>query len=367
MEPGHPIMKKLALLLLLLTAISVCGIFAIFSAAGGGKFAFSLLQKQIGGALIGLVMLAIAAALDDNFLPRISGWIYRLTVIMLLIVDIFGRHSHGAQRWITIGPIDIQPSEPAKVAIIITLSVLLVRHYDEIGDLRTVLKSLAHVALPLFLIFKQPDLGTSLVLGTIWVGVSLAAGVRAKHITWVVVGVIVLGAIAWNTGIIKEYQKARLTSCFNPAADPRGSGYHIRQSRIAIGSGQVKGLGYRQGTQSQLNFIPEQHTDFIFTVVGEELGFAGSAMLLGLYLLMVWRGLYILSATEDTLGRAISAGIVGMFMFHIVVNVGMTLGIMPVTGVPLPMFSYGGNSLVTNLMAIGLLAGIGMRKHKIAF
>ena len=355
------------LLLLLLTAISLCGIFAIFSAAGGGKFAFSLLQKQIGGALIGLVMLAIAAALDDNFLPRISGWIYRLTVIMLLIVDIFGRHSHGAQRWITIGPIDIQPSEPAKVAIIITLSVLLVRHYDEIGDLRTVLKSLAHVALPLFLIFKQPDLGTSLVLGTIWVGVSLAAGVRAKHITWVVVGVIVLGAIAWNTGIIKEYQKARLTSCFNPDADPRGSGYHIRQSRIAIGSGQVKGLGYRQGTQSQLNFIPEQHTDFIFTVVGEEFGFAGAAALVGMFWLLVGRVVNAMQSTEERLGCCLAGGVLAMLLFHIFVNIGMTLGIMPVTGVPLPLFSYGPSNLLATMTALGLVMGVYIRRHRIAF
>ncbi len=355
------------LLLLLLTAISLCGIFAIFSAAGGGKFAFSLLQKQIGSALIGLVLLAIAAALDDNFLPRISGWIYWLTVLMLLIVDIFGRHSHGAQRWISIGPIDIQPSEPAKVALIITLSVLFVRHYDEIGDLRTVLKSLAHVGLPLFLIFKQPDLGTALVLGTIWLGVSMAAGVRAAHIAWVVVGAVVLSAIAWNTGIIKDYQKARLTSCFNPDADPRGSGYHIRQSRIAIGSGQLKGLGYRQGTQSQLNFIPEQHTDFIFTVVGEEFGFAGAAALVGMFWLLVSRVVNAMQSTEERLGRCLAGGVLAMLLFHIFVNIGMTLGIMPVTGVPLPLCSYGPSNLLATMTALGLVMGVYIRRHRIAF
>lgn len=355
------------LLLFLLGGICVCGFFAIFSAAGGGRFALTLLQKQSAGALVGVLLLATAAALDDNFLPRISGWIYWLTALMLLIVDLVGRHSHGAQRWISIGPVDIQPSEPAKVAIIITLSVLLVRHYDQITELRTVLKSLAHVGLPLLLIFKQPDLGTSLVLGAIWLGVSLAAGVRGRHIAGVLIGVALLGVIAWHTGIIKDYQKDRLTSCFNPDADPRGSGYHIRQSRIAIGSGQVAGLGYRQGTQSQLNFIPEQHTDFIFTVVGEEFGFAGAAALVLAFWLLVGRVAGAMQSTEERLGRCLAGGVLAMLLFHIFVNIGMTLGIMPVTGVPLPLVSYGPSNLLSTMTALGLVVGVHARRHRIAF
>jgi rod shape determining protein RodA len=156
-------------------------------------------------------------------------------------------------------------------------------------------------------------------------------------------------------------------SFINPAADPLGSGYHVTQSRIAIGSGQILGKGLLKGTQRELRFIPEQHTDFIFTVVGEETGFAGAAALVGLYFIVLWRGLNIMSATEDATGRAIAAGVVGMLLFHVFINIGMTLGIMPVTGVPLPLFSYGGSSLMANLMAVGLLEGVSMRRHRISF
>jgi rod shape determining protein RodA len=159
----------------------------------------------------------------------------------------------------------------------------------------------------------------------------------------------------------------RVITFVNPAADPRGSGYHVTQSRIAIGSGKMAGKGFLKGTQRELHFIPEQHTDFIFTVVGEETGFLGAAGLLILYFALLWRGLLIMAATEDPTGRAIAAGVIGMFLFHIFVNLGMTVGIMPVTGVPLPMFSYGGSSLMANMMGVGLLEGVSMRRHKINF
>ncbi len=179
---------------------------------------------------------------------------------------------------------------------------------------------------------------------------------------------VLLALVAWNTpGLMKDYQKNRVITFINPAADPLGSGYHVTQSRIAIGSGQMLGKGFLKGTQRELNFIPEQHTDFIFTVVGEETGFVGASTLVLLYFVMLWRGLNIMMATEDSTGRAIAAGVVGMFLFHIFVNIGMTVGIMPVTGVPLPLVSYGGSSLMANMIAVGLLEGISMRRHRINF
>jgi rod shape determining protein RodA len=195
------------------------------------------------------------------------------------------------------------------------------------------------------------------VMGTDWRNIVIFLGVC-----------VVAGFVVFNVhGVLKDYQRDRLVSFLDPGAHPRGTGFQVTQSRIAIGSGQLMGKGFLGGTQREAHFIPEQHTDFIFTVVGEELGFVGSAGLLALYFILVWRGLHIMSATEDAIARAIAAGVVGMFLFHIVVNVGMTLGIMPVTGVPLPMFSYGGSSLLANLVAIGLLEGISMRRHRIAF
>jgi rod shape determining protein RodA len=193
-------------------------------------------------------------------------------------------------------------------------------------------------------------------------------GTDIKNLLLFVLGGVILALLAWNVpGILKPYQKNRVITFVNPTVDPLGSGYHVMQSRIAIGSGKMFGKGYLNGTQSELDFIPEQHTDFIFTVVGEETGFVGAVSLLLLYFLVLWRALVIMAAAEDILGRAIVAGIVGLFGFHIVQNIGMTIGIMPVTGVPLTMFSYGGSALMANLMAIGLLEGISMRRHKISF
>lgn len=349
-------------------AILTFGCFAIYSASKGGDAGMKLVTRQVVSAVIGIVAAVLVASIDHGVYERLAGKLYILNIVLLLAVIGAGHSAKGSQRWIGFGPVQIQPSELAKIILIIALAVFLVKRIDRIRTFETFVHSFLYLAVPMLVIFKQPDLGTSLVLMSIWITMLFVMGTSIKNVLIFGVVCIVLGVAAFHVpGILKPYQKNRLVSFIDPAADPRGSGYHVTQSRIAIGSGQMFGKGYMGGTQRELRFIPEQHTDFIFTVVGEELGFAGSAMLLGLYLLMVWRGLYILSATEDTLGRAISAGIVGMFMFHIVVNVGMTLGIMPVTGVPLPMFSYGGNSLVTNLMAIGLLAGIGMRKHKIAF
>lgn len=355
------------ILLLLVAAITVYGVLVLVSAAGGGRIGISYAERQIASAIVGLVIMVAAASVDDHILPRVSGWIYWLTVLMLLAVDVVGQSSHGAQRWLSIGPIQLQPSEPAKIAIIITLSVFFLRHYDEIGDFRTVLKSLVHVGLPVLLIFKQPDLGTSLVIGVIWMGICVAAGVRWKHLLLLFLSALVLFTAAWHTGLIRDYQKQRLTSFVNPEADPRGSGYHIRQSKIAIGSGEVTGKGYRQGTQSQLNFIPEQHTDFIFTVVGEELGFAGSAAMVVCYWLLISRILVVMQATEERLGRMIAGGVAAMLVFHIFVNIGMTLGIMPVTGVPLPLVSYGRSNLLSTLAAIGLVLGVYARRHRITF
>ena len=355
-------------LLFAAAAILAFGCLAIYSASKGGDAGMRIVSRQLVWAVIGFVAAVVVASIDHGVFERLAGKIYVINILLLLAVLATGSSAKGSQRWIGFGPVQIQPSEIAKILLIIALAVFLVRRMEKIRSFETFAYSFLYLAVPMLLIFKQPDLGTSLVLLSIWLTMVFVMGTNIKNVLLFLLACLVMGFAVFHVpGILKPYQKNRLVSFIDPDADPQGSGYHVKQSRIAIGSGQMFGKGYLGGTQRELRFIPEQHTDFIFTVVGEELGFAGSAMLLGLYLLMVWRALYILSATEDALGRAITAGVVGMLMFHTVVNIGMTLGIMPVTGVPLPMFSYGGSSLVTNLIAIGLLEGISMRRHRIAF
>ena len=355
-------------LVLAALAIVAFGCATIYSASSGGGRGTGYVEKQVVFALLGLAAGAILASIDHAIYHRCAGKLYGVTLLALVAVLKLGHESKGAQRWIGIGSFQLQPSEFAKIALIIALAVFFVKRHEEIRGLKAFALSFAYLAVPTLLIFKQPDLGTSLVLLAIWVTMAFVAGTDIRNILLFAGAAAALGLVAWNVpGLMKDYQKARVSSFINPAADPLGSGYHVTQSRIAIGSGQILGKGYLRGTQRELRFIPEQHTDFVFTVVGEETGFVGASVLVGLFFLLLWRALNIMAATEDATGRAIAAGIAGMFFFHVFVNIGMTLGIMPVTGVPLPLFSYGGSSMMSNLMAIGLLEGISMRRHRISF
>ena len=352
-------------LLLATLAIIASSCAMIFSASSGGA---GLVEKQVMWAILGLIGAAVVASIDHTLYHRYVGKFYIIMIFALIAVLKLGHSAKGAQRWIGVGSFQVQPSEFAKIIMIIALAVFLVRRQEESRSMKTFLHSLAYLAVPTLLIFKQPDLGTSLVLFSIWIVMIFVMGTDIKNILLFAGVGLVFGLVAWNTpGLLKDYQKNRVITFVDPTADPLGSGYHVTQSRIAIGSGQMLGKGFMKGTQRELNFIPEQHTDFIFTVVGEETGFVGAAGLVLLYLVILWRGLNIMAATEDATGRAIAAGVVGMFLFHIFINLGMTLGVMPVTGVPLPMFSYGGSSLMANMMAIGLLEGISMRRHRISF
>jgi rod shape determining protein RodA len=349
-------------------AIVALSLLAIFSASRGGhEMASRLVSRQIIWAALGTVALLLISTIDHQAYQRVANRIYIVNLFLLIAVFVVGKPIKGAQRWITVGPAVIQPSEIAKIAIIISLAAFLVARRDQIREFPLVVKSFLYTVLPMLLILKEPDLGTSVVLLAIWFGMLYFAGARLRHLAaFALAGILVFGAM-WHTGHVKDFQKKRLVTFINPQADPKGSAYHIRQSKIAIGSGKFLGKGYLHGTQKKLHFIPEQHTDFIFTVVGEELGFVGGAMLLLLYLCLLQRTAAIMMTAEDQMGRLISGGILSMFLFQIFVNMGMTMGIMPVAGVPLPLFSYGGSSLLTCLISIGILAGIYTRRHKINF
>lgn len=355
-------------LMLVTLAIILFGCAMIYSASSGGSKAVGFVERQLIWAALGLVGAAIVASVNHTVYHRHAGKLYFLTLLLLAAVLVIGDEAKGAQRWIGVGSFQIQPSEFAKIMLIMALAVFLVRRQENIRSFRTFAGSLIYLGVPMLLIFKQPDLGTSLVLIAIWGTMVFVMGTDIKNLLLFACVGVVLGLVAWNVpGVMKDYQKLRVITFVNPSADPLGSGYHVMQSRIAIGSGRMYGKGFLKGTQRELSFIPEQHTDFIFTVVAEEMGFVGAGTLVILYFVLLWRGISIMVATEDITGRAIAAGVVGMFLFHIVVNIGMTLGIMPVTGVPLPLMSYGGSSLMANMMAVGLLEGISMRRHKINF
>jgi rod shape determining protein RodA len=284
--------------------------------------------------------------------------------LLLAAVLVVGRSSLGAQRWIGLGPLgQFQPSEIAKLVIVITLAKHLT---DRAGPYRSaweLLPFLGHVALPMLLIFKQPDLGTAMVYGAIFVGMLYAAGARQRDLATLGGAGVLLIPILWR--FLKEYQRRRLLAFVHPNLDPLGAGYGIIQSKIAVGSGLAWGKGLFLGTQGVLRFVPEHHTDFIFSVIGEEVGFVGAMVLLGLFLLWVFRGLRIAAVARDRFGALAAVGVVSMVAFHVFVNVGMTVGIMPITGIPLPFISYGGSALMTMLWATALLLNIGMRHQRV--
>lgn len=326
---------------------------------------FWFVQRQGLFAVINIVFAALFLNFDYRGLQQYGKKLYIFNLLMLLAVMFFGHAALGAQRWIQIGPISIQPSEFSKLIMIICMAAVLESRMGTLNTLRDLLPIAAYIGIPFVLVLKQPDLGTSLVFMAIFFGMVIACGMRWRILLGIILAGLASFPILWNF-VLKDYQKMRLTVFLDPNVDPLGSGYHIIQSKIAIGSGMLFGKGIFQGTQSQLNFLPENHTDFIFAVVGEEFGFVGAAVLLTLYLIVMLRGIQIAREAGDMFGRLLAVGITSMLAFHVLVNVGMTTGIMPVTGIPLPLMSYGVSALTTNIFAIAILLNVNMRKNKLS-
>ncbi len=330
-----------------------------------GEDRYWYVQRQGLFAIANLFVIFVLLHFDYKSLGKYANILYGVNLVMLLAVMFVGQSALGAQRWIQIGPINLQPSEFSKLIMIISLAHLLEKRQGRLDNFKDLIPIFIFVGVPFLLVLKQPDLGTSLVFLAILFGMLFIAGIRVKHLAAIVAGGIAFMPIFWH--FLKDYQKMRLTVFLDPNVDPLGSGYHIIQSKIAIGSGMLFGKGLFAGTQSQLNFLPENHTDFIFAVIGEELGFAGSVVVLTLYFILLYRGVKIAGEARDNFGMLLATGIASMLAFHVLVNVGMTAGIMPVTGIPLPLMSYGVSSLSTNLVSIGILLNIYMRRQKILF
>ena len=349
-------------------ALSVFGLFMVYSAtnqslASLGEDPGFYLKKQIAFLMLGVIAMIFAATFDYRLVKVYAPIAYGAVLLtLLLVLTPFGQETAGAQRWITFFGFQFQPAELAKLVVVAALAAYL----SELREVR--LEHVWRAALiaggPMVLIFLQPDIGTMMVFGAVLISALVVAGARARHIA-ILVGVAIFGAIiAFNLGIVKDYQVARLRSFLDPAADPLRAGYNLQQAEIAIGAGGLFGRGYLNGSQTNLDFVPEQHTDFVFTVVGEELGFVGATVLLSLYAILLWRGFRTALMSRDSFGTLLAMGIVTMFAFQLFINVGMTMGIMPVTGIPLPLVSYGGTSMIVNWLAVGLLLNVHMRRFK---
>lgn len=322
-------------------------------------------RNQIIFAIIGLAALLIMSYMDYRVWGKLINWLYTLNLGLLGFVMIAGKTALGATRWINLGFFQFQPSELMKLVLILMLAKFFARHYDEMNRPRWFLASAVYMAVPLVLVLAQPDLGTGIILVLIWLVMCLVARVRWSYL----VGLGLLGVAALPLAIkyMRPYQRQRLATFFNPTADPLRTGYNVVQARIAVGSGQLFGRGLASGSQSQLNFLPSQHTDFIFAVLAEKMGFIGAGLLIILFGGLLLRGLVIAAKARDRFGMFVATGIVTMLLFHFFINVGMNMGIMPVTGIPLPFISYGGTSLLVAMIAIGLLESIAIRHKKIQF
>ena len=359
------LLRQLDVLLLLSTvALVAFGLLMVYSSTHLSPRPFLYLRSQALHLAVGLAIGAVILAIDYRALASSARVLYVTNLLLLGAVLVIGRTSLGAQRWIALGPLgQFQPSEIAKLVIVITLAKHLTDRagpYESVWDL---LPFLGHVAVPMLLIFRQPDLGTAMVYGAIFAGMLYAAGARRRDLATLGAAGMVLVPILWR--FLKEYQRRRLLAFVHPTLDPLGSGYGIIQSKIAVGSGLAWGKGLFAGTQGVLRFVPEHHTDFIFSVIGEELGFVGSIVLLALFLLWVYRGLRIAAVARDRFGALAAVGVVSMVAFHVFVNVGMTVGIMPITGIPLPFISYGGSALMTMVWSTALLLNIGTRHQRV--
>lgn len=322
-------------------------------------------QRQGLFLTVDVLLVILLLRLDYHVLKQVALPLYVITLILLLGVMFFGHSTMGAQRWIRLGPVIFQPSEFSKVFIIVCLAAFLDKQAGSLEHWKEYLPAGLFLLAPFVLVLRQPDLGTALVFGAIGFSMFWVCGFKTRWIAWMTGVLICLSPLIWH--FLHEYQRNRIRVFLNPELDPFGAGYHVIQSKIAIGSGLLLGKGWMQGTQSQLNFLPENHTDFIFAVAGEEFGFIGAVVILLLYLILIWRGLTIALNAEDRFGMLLATGITGMYLFHVLVNIGMTAGIMPVTGVPLPFLSYGVSSLTTNMLLAGLLLNINLRKTRLQF
>jgi rod shape determining protein RodA len=347
------------ILLVTSLALTAFGILAVYVAGTDDREGYAL--NQTLGFVLGLLGAVPLALMDYRRLKGYLPLLYGVTIVMLLAVTVVGASAKGAQRWIDIGPVQVQPSEFAKLLVVVVLAGYFSEH--RLSDNTNFLKALGILSLPGLLIFAQPDLGTALVFAAVFFVMAFVGGAKLYQIGALVVSAVAVAALAIKLGVLEDYQVARLTAFLDPTGIT-DEGYQVFQSKLAIGSGGVTGKGFDATTLANLGFLPEDHTDFIFSNMAERTGFVGGLLLLGLFFVLVWRMLHVATVSRDRFGVLIAVGIATIFLFHVFVNVGMTMGLMPVTGIPLPFISYGRSNLVVSVIALGLLQSVAMRSKK---
>ena len=360
----------------IILSIAAIGLAAVYSATYTSRGPSSLFYKQLVWVSIGLVVMFLAVLPDYHTMGRYAYVLALISLGLLVLVMFMGKTGMGAQRWLAIGPFAFQPSELAKLSLTLALARYFAEDPKQGGyDLRDLAVPGVMVLFPLALVLKQPDLGTALMLLLTSSLMIVIAGIRLRSVVIVLVtGMVIVSSVFFVPpvrhkiwGSLKPYQQNRIRAFVDPGSDPLGSGYHANQSKIAVGSGQITGKGYRKGTQSQMAFLPERHTDFIFAVIAEETGLVGASVLVLLYLSLLLIGVDTAKNAKDRLGVLMASGIVSMISLYVFINVGMAVGIVPVVGVPLPLVSYGGTSIITTFLALGLLLNIQIRRFMLFY
>jgi len=363
------------LLLLIALLIPIFGLIALYSAGYNPDTEipvfhsdYLVLQSQIFIRqfvffISGIFVLGVGASISTRTWQRYGYWIFGVVLVMLIVVLVYGNISQGSKRWLSLGGYNLQPSEFMKIALVLCMAKFLSRNppRDSTYGFTEMFIPLVIILTPMAFVMMQPDLGTALAIGSIGIAMLLFVGVKTKVLAFFSVSGLLAAAAAWFW-ILLPYQKRRILTLFNPEEDPQGSGWHIIQSKIAVGSGELFGKGFLQGSQSQLEFLPERTTDFIFSVLAEEWGFVGCMIVLATYGLLLARMLRMTLKIRDIFSVLVIFGVGFMIFFHVVVNVGMVIGYFPVVGLPLPMFSYGGSAMFTNLFSIGIVLGLIMRR-----
>jgi len=347
----------------LIILICMLGLMTLYSSSY--LIQIEVFYKQMVFVGVGLAVAMLIALLDYRIFESLAWPFYAIVLLLLIGVDLFGKTAAGSQRWLPFGPIHIQPSELGKFAIVLVLARFYARDKAPPAEgygLRDLWPVLLIVGAPVLLVFAQPDLGTALMISFVAFSIILYCRLRIKTLIVLVLTGLIAAPLAYNFAL-KEYQRDRVRTFIDPQRDPLGEGYHSIQSMIAVGSGQFAGKGYLKGTQSKLEFLPKHHTDFIFSAFAEEWGFVGAVIMLGLYLLMTLMGIDIARKSKDRFGSILATGAVSLLIWHVIINVGMEIGVLPVVGVTLPFFSYGGSSLITNMLAVGLLLSVSFRRH----
>ena len=338
-------------------AIFLLGLLLLFSSRYPHNLDY--VMKQLSWFLIGALLFIFIVNVNYRKIVGVASAFYFLTVFLLLLVLVFGSRRFGAQRWLAMGPFNFQPSEVAKIFVTLFLVQYLAAHKQSLSP-RHIFAVILVTAVPFVLVLKEPDLGTALMFVPIMFILLYVWGAPLRYLVSLIACAALVSPLGWF--LLKDYQKERLMVFIDPGIDPLGAGYTIIQSKIAIGSGGLFGKGWLAGTQNQLNFLAERHTDFIFSVAGEEWGFFGGAILIALYYILIKRALGIAERTDDPCGRLLAVGLVAMIGIQVVVNLSMTMGFMPVVGLPLPLVSYGGSSLLVTMVALGLLESIAIHR-----